>query len=123
MNGAAVQVIAAPGAGKIIIVNRFAISFTAGATPFTGGGTGIALQYGATAYTAGNLATELVNAAVINVNTNNFAVGAGHAISGATPLTTAAVTNALVCITCQTAFAAGNGTAVVKVWYTIVNAF
>lgn len=122
MNGAAIQVIAAPGAGKIIIVNKFFISFTAGGVAFTGGGTGIALQYAAGVYNAADLASELISAATITTNTNNFASGIGHSL-GATALTTANATNAPIYITSQGAFAAGNGTANLKVWYTIINAF
>ena len=38
MNGTPVELVAAPGAGKIILVDQYLMSFTYGTTQFTGGG-------------------------------------------------------------------------------------
>lgn len=97
--------IAAPGAGKSIVVQKVAITTTRTATAFTGGGAAI-VQYAATANGAGTQA----GAAGTTVSFRNGAV-----VSDAASTVTQ---NVGLYVSNQTGvFAAGTGTATVDIWY------
>lgn len=117
MNGAPVSVLAAPGAGKAILVNNFLFEMTRTSTAFTGGGA-INFQYHTTTTSvphAGTIAASLVTTGGAgtaqtwlgpNVGTNGLVIPANEGID---------VTNATA------AFAAGTGTAKIFIQYRIVN--
>jgi hypothetical protein len=116
MFGTPVQIIPAGATGSAIVVHDVLFNFTAGGTQFTGGGVS-ALQYGTTDHSGGTLITPTIAASVVT--------------SASSSSTTVGCTNAAAAITVPTAtgvyisnatapFAAGNGTAFVDVWYSVV---
>ncbi len=114
MHGAPVSVLPSPGAGKLIVVDAILWQFKNGSTQFTGGGA-VSFVYHGTSVTphTGTVAGATEDAAAPDVQY------LGPNTSGAIDLETAVglgldVTNATA------AFAAGNGSAIVTVWYSIV---
>jgi hypothetical protein len=114
MNGAPVSIIPAPGAGKAIIVRQVVFEMIAGATPFTGGGV-ITLVYhgGAVAVHAGSVPAAVVTGAA---GTTATELGQAVAANG----TTVAANTGVDITNATAAFAAGNGTAKVHIWYHII---
>ncbi len=111
MNGAPVELIAAPGANKAIVVEKALFHFKAGATAFTGGGA-VSIEY---ADANDNLLAATLPATVIT-----GASDAIRKIDGAGALTVTAnkraeITNATA------AFAGGDGTMDVYLWYHVVD--
>jgi hypothetical protein len=110
-----VVVLPAPGAGKSNIVHRALLRFTypsAAPVQFTGGGV-VGLQYAATAHGAGTLATATVAAAQIQA-----AASSDNVIQGASGVATQ---NTAIYVSNPTApFAAGNGTAELVVWSSVI---
>jgi hypothetical protein len=110
--------IAAPGAGKSILVTKLAFTITRTATAFTGGGVVIA-QYGNTVNGAGQQALDSTIAATVVTGSAGTTVSArnGNVLSD---IASATIQNAALYLSNQTAaFATGTGTAVVDVWYVV----
>lgn len=108
-----VTIVAAPGAGKAIIVSKILFQMTRTATAFTGGGALEFDYHGSTIAHTGTVASTVVTtagAAVVNVVLGN---------ASATGVVVPA--NLGIDLTNVTAvFAAGTGTAKVQIWYSIV---
>jgi hypothetical protein len=105
-----VLLVAAPGAGKALIVDAMLFQFKYGTVQMTGGGATSAVYHGATTnLLAGSVAAATITAAA------NATISAG---SLATAL--AVTTNVGVDLYAASAdFAAGDSTAVVTLWYTL----
>lgn len=117
MNGAPVPIIPTPGgANQAILVNKILVEVLAGSTAFTTGGAVSFVYHGG----AVNVVTGTVAAATINGTANSKS----YTLLGPAVVTTGTVVpaNTGVDITNATAaFAAGNGTVVVQIWYDTVN--
>ena len=125
----AIELIAAPGASKLILVHFVFIYIKNGTTPWTGIGNAW-LVYG----TAGNDQVNMASALMTNViqggtaSTNYIAGQAGSIGSdwlGDTTATTQRITSANslnqpVSFTCSSAPADGNGSVGWKIWYSII---
>lgn len=112
-----VQIVAAPGSGKTIVVTRVSVRITRTATAFANGGVGI-LQYGNTANGAGTNSVDSTLAATFFTG----ASGASESFRNGAILTDqgTALQNLGLFISNQTAaFTTGTGTATVDVWYHI----
>jgi hypothetical protein len=109
-----VSLIAAPGAGLAIVVNSILFEMTTTATAFTGGGA-VSFVYtgGSVSCVTGTITTGTITA---GAGTSQTLMGPSAATNGiALPSNTGiSITNA------TQVFAAGTGTAVVKIAYTIV---
>lgn len=116
-----VQVVPAPGAGFIIIVDSFFVNYVYSTAAYTAGGV-ITLQYGNAGSGAGTPITGSLSAATIIANVNRVGYGLGLSVVN----TTAALTNTAVYITNATGNFSNPGTAAgvlnVTVYYTIVPA-
>ena len=113
-----VQLVAAPGANKMVLVNKVAINLLFGTTQFTGGGV-VGLQYGASAHLAGNLASVTEAAADFTGAAASTMFRLGGGLNTGALLSNAA--NAAVSISNQTgAFATGDSTFKVQVWYSVI---
>jgi len=114
MKAAPVSILPAPGAGKLIIVDAIAFQFKNGATQFTGGGA-LSFVYHRTAVTphTGSIAATVLQAAAADVQY------LGPNTTGALDLQSA-INLGLDITNATAAFAAGNGTAIVTVWYSVV---
>ena len=117
MYAAPLQLIAPPGAGKQIVVQRAVAAMTFVAAQYASGGN-VALQYDSTVHGAGPLASAVVAAATVNAYAASSDVGlAGADTSGAS----SAKTNKGLYISNDTgAFTTGDGTWNIHVWYEIV---
>ncbi len=120
MYGAPVLVMAAPGAGKAIIVQNWTLTMLTGPGPvvYANGGA-IGLQYDATAHLAGLAASATVAATALTTGTpNNLALGYGPATFA---LASVLKTNVPIYISNDTAaFINGDGTAILSIQYRIV---
>lgn len=117
MYGAPIEVIPAPGAGKLIVVDSWVFSMTPTTTSFTGGGV-VSLIYNTAASTAaaGTLPSVNVTTGVAGASNPYLIFGASNTSQAAPP-----VANASVVITNATAaFATGTGTAKVIANYQII---
>lgn len=109
-----VSILPAPGAGKVLIVDAIAFQFKHGATQFTGGGA-VTFVYHGTAVTphTGNVAASVLNAVTDDLQylgpNTSAAIDLQSAINTGLDITNATA-----------AFATGNGTAIVTVWYSVV---
>ena len=108
------SILPAPGAGKVLIVDAIAFQFKHGATQFTGGGA-VTFVYHGTAVTphTGNVANTVVNAAADDVQY------LGPNTSAAIDFQTA-INIGLDIKNATAAFATGNGSAIVTVWYSVL---
>lgn len=108
------SILPAPGAGKVLIVDAITVQFKHGATPFTGGGA-LSFVYHGTAVTphTGTVAAAVVTAAADDVQY------LGPNTSAAIDLQSE-INLGLDIKNATAAFAAGNGTAIVTVWYSIL---
>lgn len=107
LNATPVTLIAAPGAGKRIVLHRALLSFTAGTQYQSGGAVVIRYPTGTVA------AINTIAAAIINSASNSESVRQG--------IDAAAVQNDPLEITNATgAFTTGTGTAVVSLWYSVL---
>lgn len=113
MNGAPVQVLAAGGADTVHVVEHAALLMTYNSVQFTGGGA-IGLQYGNTAALAGEAASSQIAAANILGAASTGDMVEGVLSSGAF---TAVVNAGLFISNLTAAFAAGNSTFVLHLWY------
>jgi hypothetical protein len=114
-----VQLIAAPGAGKLVIIDNILWDIAFGTTQYTAGGV-LAAQYGNAAQGAGPVASGTLAAASLNgVAASGFLSNGG--ISGSLSVTKAASLNTAVYLSNQTAdFATGDSTATLYVRYRVV---
>jgi hypothetical protein len=110
-----VNILPAPGAGKVLIIDAIAFQFKHGATQFTGGGA-VTFVFHGTAVTphTGNVAASVIQAAADDV------LYLGPNVSAAVDLQSA-INLGLDIKNATAAFAAGNGTAIVTVWYSVLN--
>lgn len=117
MNGAPVTIIPTPGGvNQAILVNKILVEVLAGSTAFTTGGAVSFVYHGG----AVNVVTGTVAAAIINGTANSKS----YTLLGPAVVATGTVVpaNTGVDITNATAaFAAGNGTVVVQIWFDVVN--
>lgn len=113
-----VALIAAPGAGKSIVVQKVAFTITRTSTAFTGGGAAI-IQYAATANGAGTQALDSTLAATVITGSSGTTVSFrnGAVVSDAASTVTQNV--GLYISNATAVFAAGTGTATVDLWYYI----
>ncbi|HZT29503.1 MAG TPA: hypothetical protein VFA33_06450 [Bryobacteraceae bacterium] len=109
-----VSILPAPGAGKVLIIDAIAFQFKHGASQFTGGGA-VTFVFHGTAVTphTGNVAAATIQAAADDVQY------LGPNTSAAIDLQTA-INLGLDIKNATAAFAAGNGTAIVTVWYSVL---
>ena len=114
-----VQLIAAPGAGKLIIIDSILWDIAYGTTQYTAGGV-LAAQYGNTVHGAGPVASGTLAAASLNgVAASSFLSNSG--VSGALNVLKTASLNTAVYLSNQTAdFATGDSTATLYVRYRVV---
>lgn len=118
MYAAPFQIVAAPGANKMIIVDRVAYEMTFVAAQYAAGGA-VALQYGNTVHGAGSLATATEAATDFTAAAASTMFKAGGSLSTGVALT--AGVNAALYLSNQTAaFTTGDGTWFIHVWYNIV---
>ncbi len=111
MNGAPQSILPAPAAGQVIVINQIIVQMKPGSTQFTGGGA-VTFPYHGTAITphGGNVPAATLNSATASENVLPPA-SATYQPPAATGLD---VTNG------TTAFAAGNGTMIVTVFYSLI---
>jgi hypothetical protein len=114
-----VQLIAAPGAGKLILIDNILWDIAFGTTQYTAGGV-LAAQYGNTVHGAGAVASGTLAAASLNaVAASGFLSNGG--ISGSLSVTKAASLNTAVFLSNQTAdFATGDSTVTLYIRYRVV---
>lgn len=119
MYAAPVQLIAAPGSGKLIIIDSILWDIAYDSAQYTAGGA-IQAQYGATVDGAGPAASGSLAAATLNaVAANSFLSNAGSA--GLLNVSRTASLNTAVYLSNATApFATGNSTATLYVKYRVV---
>jgi hypothetical protein len=112
MNGAPVSILAAPGAGKAIVVKQILFEMTRTSTAFTGGGTVEFDYHGSSIAHTGTIAAAVVTG---GAGSQNVVLGNASATALTVPANLGIdITNG------STAFAAGTGTAKVQIWYSIV---
>ena len=113
-----VALIAAPGAGKSIVVQKVAFTITRTSTAFTGGGAPI-VQYAATANGGGTQALDSTLAATVITGAAGTTVSFrnGAVVSDAASTVTQNV--GLFISNATAVFAAGMGTATVDIWYVV----
>jgi hypothetical protein len=114
-----VQLVAAPGAGKLIVIDSILWDIAYGTTQFTAGGV-LAAQYGNTVHGAGPVASGTLAAASLNgVAASGFLSNGG--IAGGLSVAKTASLNTAVYLSNQTAdFATGDSTATLYVRYRVV---
>lgn len=118
MYAAPVQILAAPGAGKSIVITKLVFTITRTATAFANGAAAI-VQYGSTVHGGGTQALDSTLASTVLTGSAGTTVSArnGAVISD---LAAATIQNAGVYISNGTAaFDTGTGTAVADVWYVV----
>jgi len=117
MYGTPVSLIAAPGSGLAIMVDRVMLQHEHATTAFTAGG-GIVFQYGNTANGAGLKCAEALSATVLTTGAK-----AGQQQNGEMAASAATnYENTAIFISNETAaFATGDGTATYHIWYSIVS--
>jgi hypothetical protein len=113
----AVVLIAAPGAGKAIIVKNYLLEINSDGTPFTAGGA-IGLQYGNAGHAGLAVSSTIAATLLTGAGVDRLSSGSGvitNAITANYVDTTVAITNA-------TAVFAGGGLSTVnwKIWYSVV---
>lgn len=117
MYAAPVQIIAAPGANKAILVDKVLLNMAYVSANYAAGGV-VGLQYGATAHLAGAAASATEAASDFQAAASTlFHIGSG--LGAGAPLASAA--NAAVYLSNATAaFTTGDSTFKVRVWYKVV---
>ena len=112
-----VQLVAAPGAGKLVVIDRILWDIAYGTTQYTAGGA-ITAQYGNSAHGVGDAASSSIAAATLN------AVAANEVLSASSTQIVSVKTNcinAAVYLSNATAdFATGDSTATLYVYYKIL---
>lgn len=115
-----VQLIAAPGANKLIVVDRMALVMTFVSADYAAGGV-VAAQYDSTAHGAGVLATNSEAAADFFASASTTFVfnGTSGNTVGALPFSTT-VNKGIYLSNATGAFTTGDSTFVVDIWYKII---
>lgn len=111
MNGAPVALIAAQGANTVILVDSIHLQTKPGGTNFTGGGA-VSVVYHGTA--------TAVHSATIPNTTINSGTASNNLLPPPTGVTQAPANTGIDITNATAAFATGNGTAVITVWYAVV---
>jgi hypothetical protein len=112
--------VAAPGAGNLLILDKIIINVVYGTVQFAAGGV-VAPQYDSTVHGAGTLASSAtIAAATVNGITSNSIVGLTGLI--AVTASAALVNKGFYLSNATGAFTTGDSTAVVDVWYRTVTA-
>ena len=112
MNATPVQLIAAPAAGKNIIVQKVMLTMVTTATQYASGGV-VVFQIGNTAAGAGTATTGTIAAAVVNA-------AAGTSYTTVVPVAYTGTAATGLFISNQTgAFTTGTGTGTVDIWYQV----
>lgn len=117
MYAAPVLIAPAPGAGKLIVLDRLGLIQTYGSAAFAGGGV-VAVQYGATVNGAGPAASNTEIAADFQVTASTTYLFNGA--TGAKPFTTT-VNQGLYLSNITGAFTTGNSNFVAKVHYNVIS--
>lgn len=112
------QLVAAPGAGLALLVDRVQLQFVYGSAQSTNGGA-VAVQWASTIHQGGTLATGTVAAATLNGYTANTEIGFSIVATG---IATANIINLPLYLTAATQdFTVGTGsTMLIDVWYRTV---
>lgn len=112
-----VQLVAAPGANKMIIVDKVVLNMTFVSAQYAAGGV-VAAQYDSTANGAGSAASGTIAAATVN----GYAASTGIMVDGALSSVafTAAVNKGIYLSNQTAAFTTGDSTWKVQVWYRVV---
>ena len=117
MYAAPVQLVAAPGANHLIVVDKIDLNMTFVAASYAAGGV-VAAQYDSTVHGAGSPASATIAAATINGYAASTAIMVDGVISSV--LFTACVNKGLFLSNQTGAFTTGDGTWKIQVWYRIV---
>lgn len=115
-----VLLVAAPGSGLLLLVDKFVLNVVYGTTQYTAGGV-LAPQYTNTVHGGGTVATSAtIAAATINGITANSIVG----LTGLLAVTSSAalINTGLYLSNASADFATGDSTAVANIWYRTVTA-
>lgn len=117
MYGAPVQLVAAPGANKVIVVDKIVLNMTFVSAQYAAGGV-VAAQYDSTVHGAGSPASATIAAATVN----GYAASTGIMVDGAmaSVLFTAMVNKGLYLSNQTGAFTTGDSTWKIQVWYRVV---
>ena len=117
MYAAPLVLIAAPGAGNLIVVEQAALVMTFVSAQYAAGGA-VALQYDSTVHGAGTAASATIAAATVNgyAASSNIAVAGALASSG----TATTVNKALYISNATGAFTTGDSTFNAHIWYRVV---
>lgn len=110
--------IAAPGAGKSILVTKLAFTITRTATAFTGGGAAI-VQYDSTANGGGTQALDSTLASTVITGAAGTSVSARNGAVISDLASTSIQNKGLYLSNATAVFADGTGTATVDIWYVI----
>lgn len=111
MNGTPVSILPAPGARMVILVDSIHLQTNPGATQFTGGGA-VTLQYHGT--------TTDPHSSNIPAATINSATASNNLLPPPTAVVQVPTNTGIDITNATAAFATGNGTAIVTIWYVIV---
>ena len=118
MYAAPVQLVAAPGSGRTILISRVAIRLTRTSTAFAAGGAAI-IQYGNTVNGGG---TQAADSTIASTFFTGAAGVSESARGGANPLTDQGTTlenTGIYLSNASGAFTTGTGTATADVWYRV----
>jgi hypothetical protein len=117
MYGAPKQLVAAPGANKVIVVDAIVLDMTFVSAQYAAGGV-VAAQYDSTVHGAGSAASATIAAATIN----GYAANTGIMVAGAmSSVAFSAMVNKGLYLSNQTgAFTTGDGTWKIHVWYRVI---
>jgi predicted RecA/RadA family phage recombinase len=111
MNAVPVNILPAPAAGQVIVVDQFIVQTKPGATPFTGGGA-VSFQYHGT--------TIVPHSANIPAATITSAAASENVVPPPTGVIQPPTATGIDITNATGAFAAGNGSMIVTVFYSII---
>ncbi len=117
MYAAPVVLVAAPGANKMIVVDKVVLNMTFVSAQYAAGGV-VAAQYDSTIHGAGSAASATIAAATVN----GFAASTGIMVDGALASVafTASVNKGIYLSNQTGAFTTGDGTWKIQIWYRTV---
>jgi hypothetical protein len=111
-----VSLIAAPGSGKSIVVQKLAFTIARSSTAFTSGGA-VIIQYDTTTHGGGTQALDSTLASTVITGAAGTSVSARHGAVISDLASTSIQNLALTISNATGAFATGTGTATVDIWY------
>ena len=111
MYAAPVSILPAPAAGQVLVIDQFIVQMKPGATPFTGGGA-VSFQYHGTAI--------VPHSANVPAATVTSAAASENVVPPPTGVIQPPVATGIDITNATAAFAAGNGTMIVTVFYSII---